>query len=172
MPKRRRSGFTLIELMIVGAIIGVLAIIALPKFANMVVKAQEASVKGKLGALRGALTIYCADNDGRPLQYTGGITIGVNYHPVVLPLITPRYIDAIPKIRIPTPGVHRGTWDSRESDGATTVPPGDIPNSWGTTTTMGVTMVGGDRYFYDDVNDNLRISCTHTDTTGRVWSTW
>ncbi len=43
--------------MIAVAIIGLLAAIALPKFSNMVVKAKEASIKGKLGALRSAVFI-------------------------------------------------------------------------------------------------------------------
>lgn len=62
---RRRSGFTLIELMLVVAIIGLLAAIAVPKFAKMVIKAKEASTRGKLGSVRSALSIYYADNVGR-----------------------------------------------------------------------------------------------------------
>ncbi|HND64395.1 MAG TPA: prepilin-type N-terminal cleavage/methylation domain-containing protein, partial [Elusimicrobiota bacterium] len=60
----RRSGFTLIELMLVVAIIGLLAAIAVPKFANLVIKAKEASTRGKLGTVRSALSIYYADNEG------------------------------------------------------------------------------------------------------------
>ena len=58
--------------MLVVAIIGLLAAIAIPKFANLVVKAKEASIKGKLGTLRSAISIYYADNEGiYPPQFGG-----------------------------------------------------------------------------------------------------
>lgn len=71
--KRRRDGpargFTLIELMLVVAIVALLAAIAIPKFANLIDKAKEAGMKGNLGVLRSALTIYYADNEGLYPKY-------------------------------------------------------------------------------------------------------
>ncbi|MBL8024635.1 MAG: prepilin-type N-terminal cleavage/methylation domain-containing protein [Elusimicrobia bacterium] len=51
----KSKGFTLIELMLVSVIIGLLSAIAIPKMADLIWKAKEASVKGKLGSLRSAL---------------------------------------------------------------------------------------------------------------------
>src|SRR5690242_12254731 len=61
---KSKKGFTLIELMIVVAIIGILAAIAIPQFANMVAKSQEGATKGNLGTLRSALSIYYGDTEG------------------------------------------------------------------------------------------------------------
>lgn len=64
LKKLNKKGFTLIELMIVVAIIGILAAIAVPKFADMVTKSKEASTKGSLGAVRSAVSIYYGDMEG------------------------------------------------------------------------------------------------------------
>jgi len=50
--------------MIVVAIIGILAAISLPMFANLVAKTQESTTKGNLGTLRSALAIYYGDMEG------------------------------------------------------------------------------------------------------------
>jgi prepilin-type N-terminal cleavage/methylation domain-containing protein len=64
MNIRTKRGFTLIELMIVVAIIGILAAIAIPKFSQLITKSNEANTKGNLGALRSALSIYYGDMEG------------------------------------------------------------------------------------------------------------
>lgn len=63
------DGFTLIELMLVVAIVALLAAIAIPKFSNLIDKSREAAMKGNLGVLRSALTIYYADNEGLYPKY-------------------------------------------------------------------------------------------------------
>jgi len=47
-----QKGFTLIELMIVVAIIGILAAIAMPQYQNYVARAQFSRVMGETGSLR------------------------------------------------------------------------------------------------------------------------
>jgi len=58
----QRNGFTLIELMIVVVIIGILATIAIPKFANTKEKAYVASMKSDLRNLITAEEAYFADS--------------------------------------------------------------------------------------------------------------
>ena len=64
--KRKSKAFTLIELLIVVAIIGILAAIAIPNFLNAQVRAKVASVKSELNSLNTALESYFVDNDAYP----------------------------------------------------------------------------------------------------------
>ena len=66
---RNSRGFTLIELLIVVVIIGILAAIAIPKFANTKEKAYVSAMKSDLRNLAAAEEAYFADN----LQYTTSV---------------------------------------------------------------------------------------------------
>ncbi|HET8761958.1 MAG TPA: prepilin-type N-terminal cleavage/methylation domain-containing protein [Gemmatimonadales bacterium] len=57
-----RKGFTLIELLIVVVIIGILAAIAIPKFAATKDKAKLASIKSDIRNIETAEEAYFADN--------------------------------------------------------------------------------------------------------------
>jgi type IV pilus assembly protein PilA len=67
-----RQGFTLIELLIVVVIIGILAAIAIPKFANTKEKAVVASMKSDLRNLASAQESYWVENR----TYYGGALPG------------------------------------------------------------------------------------------------
>jgi general secretion pathway protein G len=60
----KEKGFTLIELMIVVAILATLAAIAIPKFTLMVEKSREGATKGNLGAMRSAASLYYGNSNG------------------------------------------------------------------------------------------------------------
>jgi prepilin-type N-terminal cleavage/methylation domain-containing protein len=60
----RKGGFTLIELMIVVAIIGILAAIAIPRFGQMLEKSREGQTKGNLNSIHSAMMIYYGDQKG------------------------------------------------------------------------------------------------------------
>jgi type II secretion system protein G len=81
---RGRSGFTLIELLIVVVIIGILAAIAIPKFANTKEKAYVAAMKSDLRNILTAQETYFSDNityttstTALGLQVSAGVTVTI-----------------------------------------------------------------------------------------------
>jgi general secretion pathway protein G len=63
---RQDAGFTLMELMIVMAIIGVLATLAVPSFIGALRSAKEAVLKEDLHVLRAAIDSYTMDKQKAP----------------------------------------------------------------------------------------------------------
>ena len=86
-----RKGFTLIELMIVVAIIGILAAIAIPKFANLIRKSNEGASKGNLGSIRGALSIYYGDLEGQYPNDMSSLDFMGKYMTAIPPAKVPNY---------------------------------------------------------------------------------
>lgn len=67
----RRSGFTLIEIMLVVVIIGILAGVAAVQFGGRVGQGQENACKASLQALGMALSLYELDNGSYPQSLEG-----------------------------------------------------------------------------------------------------
>lgn len=155
---RRWTGFTLIELMLVVAIVSLLAAIAIPKFSDLIVKAKEAAVKAKLGALRSAFSIYYAD--------TEGVMPNAGTNPLAAALV-PRYIDAIPWGQLPRTGdrpingEYLGWAASDMMNHHFNNPLWTPPFWWYATDPLTAIPLG-----------KIYVNCTHTDITGRTWSTW
>ena len=142
-----RKAFTLIELMIVVAIIGVLAAIAIPKFSSLLDKSKEGYTKGALATIRTALSVYYADNDGI-------------YPADDLTLLTEngKYIAAFPLTKLP------GT--SHANSSAITAG-SDLPSL--------ITDTGGWAYLNNREDHNwgkLAVNCGHADSGATPWSTY
>ncbi len=142
----------MIELMLVVAIIGLLAAIAIPKFGDAIIRAKEAAVRGHMGSLRSAISIYYADNEGTlpagnsVLGELAGLTAGG------------KYLDLTPRISIPS-------FNSHNSNAFVTVggplalhwhgAPGHPPDA---------------AWAYESVTGKMVVNCFHPDSRGVIWS--
>ena len=65
-----QKGFTLIELLVVMSIIGVLSMVAVPKFTNTISLANTSKIQSDLRVLNTSITLYQAQNGKYPSNLT------------------------------------------------------------------------------------------------------
>ena len=80
--KRQQTGFTLIELVVVILILGLLAAVAIPRYADLSKQARISSINGVAGGLRGAVALvraqYIAGSmTTSPVTMLDGTTVAV-----------------------------------------------------------------------------------------------
>ncbi len=141
--RRRPSAFTLIELMIIVAIIGILTAIAIPKFASLIRSSGEANGKGNLASLRSALNVYYGDLEGQYPPDLAALTV------------SSKYLSDVPATK--TPYYHADS--SSELDGGISA----FNDAGGWLFNNNAT---------DPNVVELNVNCTDTDTKGSVWSAY
>ena len=72
MSIRNTRGFTLIEVLVVVAIIAILAAIAIPGFNDQIRKSRRADVQGKMEDIRLRLEKYRVDHANYAMAFTSG----------------------------------------------------------------------------------------------------
>ena len=76
IPSRLRSGFTLIEMMIVMAIIVILIAVAVPFYQKAIIRAKESVLHNNLFAMRSAIDEYSFDKQKAPQNLQEMVTAG------------------------------------------------------------------------------------------------
>jgi prepilin-type N-terminal cleavage/methylation domain-containing protein len=161
---RREIGFTLVELMIVVAIIGIVAGEAIPKFGQMLEKSREGATKGNLGSLNSAVANYYSDQQGWYPVTLDTQSYFVAFAGATLPSFCPTYLDPIlPGVK----AVGKSTWnapvDQNRGPGANFSSSNAVTT--GTWSSPGfLTTSGGYGWKYDAANANNTNGAS-----GAVW---
>lgn len=79
--KQAQKGFTLIELMIVVAIIGILAAVAIPQYQNYITRAKLSKVQPTVDPIKLALAEYVQTNNAFPTAASDWTNLGMSAAP-------------------------------------------------------------------------------------------
>jgi general secretion pathway protein G len=112
MTVRRSAGFTLVEIMVVVVILGVLAVLIVPRVVGRTEEARGAAAKHDLAAIMQSLKLYRLDNGRYPTNDQGLQALVAKPQSGPAPSNWKQYLDNLPKdpwgnpYQYLNPGVH------------------------------------------------------------------
>lgn len=74
----KNKGFSLVEIILVVAILGILGAIIFPTFQNHVTNAKESAIKSNLLTIRNQIEMYKLQHTGIPPGYVNGVEVSVD----------------------------------------------------------------------------------------------
>jgi general secretion pathway protein G len=132
------------------AIIGILAAIAIPKFADLIKQSKEGSTKGSLASVRSAVTIYYGENEGVYPSTATATADGDDITTEFGGMMVPKYLSAVPSVKL---GIS-GTADSNL-----------VYYDLGTQNKKGWGYMG-------PATGEVIVSCTAADSKGTIITSW
>jgi general secretion pathway protein G len=154
-PRGRRSAFTLVEILIVVVILGILAAIVLPQFANARGNSADNALKDNLRWMRSAILLYQAEHGTFPTlaNFQGQMT---------------QYSDMAGNVSASKDATHRfGAY-------FLALPPLPIGNERGQTAVTGPSYTTGFGWQYDESDGTLHanVQASEVDGDGKAYSTY
>jgi type IV pilus assembly protein PilA len=138
--KKMQQGFTLIELMIVVAIIGILAAIAIPAYQDYMIRSKVTEAMAAAAACKTSVTEYYQSNASLPSDITAaGCSSTATTYVASLDVTSAGIIDVtLGTVGGTASGTHLGLlasiassnitgWDCKSTNGVTTVPAKYLP---------------------------------------------
>lgn len=135
------------------AMLGIIAAVAIPRFADLTRKSGEGAGKGNLGSLRSAITIYYADMEGQYPADISALTLNGKYLQQIPDAKTPNFHPDSPAVRV---------YDASVCSGKAV----DLTKLQDT---------GGWGYVADPkapCSSSLFVNCTHTDSRQKQWASY
>jgi uncharacterized RDD family membrane protein YckC/type II secretory pathway pseudopilin PulG len=122
---------------------GILAAIAIPRFAQMLEKSREGTTKVNLGSLKAAVSIYKKDHGGKPPKNLEKDLV-------------PKYLDKFPPVKVT--GAFVAKSKSPAGNNVTLAKPGKVPT------------VSGSGWLYDPSRGKIYVNSTVKDSKGIPYS--